>query len=469
MKHSLRLNVSQQLILTPQLQQAIRLLQLSTLALQQEIQNQVESNPMLEATSTNEEEEEEEEQLLQNTSNNQDEFTDFQWSHLYTNHKQSNSFSEDTHNTEHLHCTTINLQDYLRWQLDLTPMTDIDKIIASAIIDGIDDDGFLTFTPAELHTNLNCKAYPLDIADIEVVRHRIQHFDPMGCASINLADALMIQLAQLPTETPYLALTKQIIIKNISLLGEHKYRQLMKTYQVDKTALENVLLLVSRLHPKPGAVMGHIKPQYISPDLTIKKTGGSWQVELNESILPHLSINNYYASLINRTSNNADHQFLKTNLQEARWFLKSVQSRQETLLKVARHIVDYQKEFFEFGEEAMKPLILSDVADALNIHESTVSRITTQKFIYTPRGLFELRYFFSSHVPTCIGGECSSTAIRAVIKKLISTENLKNPLSDSKIAKLIGEQGVLIARRTVAKYREKMHIAPSYERKAISY
>jgi len=216
----------------------------------------------------------------------------------------------------------------------------------------------------------------------------------MGCASINLLDTLMIQLAQLPAETPYLALAKHIITENISLLGLHKYRQLMKIYHIDEVVLENIRLLIARLNPKPGALVGHIKPQYISPDLTVKKISGAWQVELNKNILPHLSINNYYASLINKTNNNADHQFLKTNLQEARWFLKSVQSRQETLLKVARHIVDYQKDFFEFGAQAMKPLILCDVADALSMHESTISRVTTQKYIFTPRGLFELRYFF---------------------------------------------------------------------------
>ncbi len=463
MKQSLRLNISQQRILTPQLQQAIRLLQLSTLDLKQEIQTLVDSNPMLEATPVNEEDE----QAIQCIVNTQDEFTDFQWSHLYTNQTKNNLFNEDAYNNENLCCTSDTLQDHLRWQLDLTPMTDVDRIIATTIIDGINDDGFLTIPLTDLHSTLHSKTYPLEFADIEVVRHLIQHFDPIGCGSLSLAEALLIQLADLPAETPHLALTKKIINENISLLGKHNYRQLIKTYHSDELALENVLHLISKLHPKPGSHINHSNPEHTIPDLTVKKVGHTWRVELNPSTLPRLSINNYYASLLKRTNNITDLHFLKTNLQEARWFLKSVQSRQETLLKVAQYIVDYQKDFLEYGDEAMKPLILNTVADALSIHESTVSRVTTQKFIYTPRGLFELRYFFSSHVPTCIGGECSSTAIRAVIKKLILAENCKQPLSDSKIAELMCEQGIQVARRTIAKYRETLGIAPSHERRSM--
>ena len=451
MKPSMHLNVAQQLILTPQLQQAIRLLQLSTLDLQQEIQSHLESNPMLEATPCDE----------------QDELTDFQWSPLYTNQSKINHFSEDAYSNENSHCYSPNLQDYLRWQLELTPMTDVDNVIGTTIIDAIDDNGFLTCSLADLFSTLNSKTYPLDVEEIEAVRHRIQQFDPIGCGAINLAEELLIQLKQLPPDTPQLDLANKIIQDNITLLGKHHYQQLMKIYNIDEKTLETALHLIQHLNPNPGSTRNQSQLEQVTPDLNVKKIGNSWQVDLNPNTLPHLSINSYYASLIQQTKNSSDSQFLKNNLQEARWFLKSIQSRQETLLKVARYIVDYQKEFLEFGDEAMKPLILNDVAHALGLHESTISRVTTQKFIYTPRGLFELKYFFSSHLSTDIGGECSSTALRAVIKKLIATENRKKPLSDSKIAELISEQGIHVARRTVAKYRETMGIAPSNERKSI--
>jgi RNA polymerase sigma-54 factor len=241
----------------------------------------------------------------------------------------------------------------------------------------------------------------------------------------------------------------------------------MKNHQISEQTLEELLLMIQGLNPKPGTIIHQDITQYIVPDIHVKKIANQWKVYLNQGTLPQLSINNQYAALIQRADNSVDNQFLKNNLQEARWFLKSIQSRQETLLKVATCIVDYQKEFLEVGEEAMKPLILNDVAAALDMHESTISRVTTQKFMHTPRGVFELKYFFSSHVATDNGGECSSTAIRAVIKKLILSENRKKPLSDNKIADLIAKQGIKVARRTVAKYREAMGIAPSNERKII--
>ncbi len=457
MKQSLRLNMGQQLTLTPQLQLAIRLLQLSTLDLNEEIQLQVESNPMLEVGLN-----EDDEDPLQNTINTE-EFTDFQWEHLYSSHSQ-----EDALHHENMQPAYNSLQDHLRWQLELTPMSDVDRMIATAIIDAITDDGLLSLSLTDLHESLNSKTHPLDITEIDVVRHRIQHFDPIGCGALNLAEVLLIQLESFPKDTACLALTQQIINEHLPLLGKHQYLELMKMYHMDELTLKNVQLLIHQLNPKPGNNLNHKALDYTTPDLIVKKIAQTWQVTLNPRTLPSLSINQYYSSLLNDAHNEKVHQFLKNNLQEARWFLKSIQSRQETLLKVARYIVDYQKDFLEYGEEAMKPLILNEVALALNLHESTVSRVTTQKYIYTPRGLFELRYFFSSHVSTCIGGECSSTAIRAVIKKLIAAENCKHPLSDSKLAELLSEQGVTVARRTIAKYREAMGIAPSRERKSIS-
>ena len=462
MKPSLQLSIGQHLTLTPQLQQAIRLLQLSTIDLQQEIQLIVESNPMLESTPN----EEKEDQRLDSHQNN-DEFADFQWSQLYNNQSKRNNFEENDYNFENLHCTTTNLHDHLRWQLDLSPMSDVDRVIATALIDAINDDGLLTIPIVELHASLNSDDFPLDIDEIEAVRHRLQLFDPVGCAFANLAETLVVQLEQLPLDTEHLAIAKKIIIEDIDLLGQHNYRQLMKNHQINEKTVDEILQIIQALNPKPGSLIHQDITEYIIPDITVKKIDNQWRVNLNQSVLPHLSINNQYAALIQRADNSVDNQYLKNNLQEARWFLKSIQSRQETLLKVATCIVEYQQGFLEFGEEAMKPLILNDIASALDMHESTISRVTTQKFMHTPRGVFELKYFFSSHVNTDTGGECSSTAIRAVIKKLILAENRKKPLSDSKIAELIAGKGIKVARRTVAKYREALGIAPSNERKVI--
>lgn len=463
MKPSLQLSIGQHLTLTPQLQQAIRLLQLSTIDLQQEIQLVVESNPMLESTPN----ESKDESVPTEDQHNNDECRDFQWLELYPNSNKQNQFEGSDYNFDNLHCTTTNLQDHLRWQLDLTPMSDVDRAIATTIIDAINNDGFLSSSITDLHASLTSKEHPLELDEIEAVRHRVQMFDPIGCACVSLAETLLVQLGQLPLEANDLTLATQIISQDIELLGQHNYKQIMRIHQISEKKIDELLRIIQGLNPKPGSVIHEEITEYIIPDLIIKKINNQWKVQLNQTVLPNLSINNLYASFIQRADNSADNQFLKNNLQEARWFLKSIQSRQETLYKVAQCIMEYQQGFLEFGEEAMKPLILNDVALALEMHESTISRVTTQKFIHTPRGVFELKYFFSSHVNTNTGDECSSTAIRAVIKKLIATENRKKPLSDSKITLLLKEQGIQVARRTVAKYREAMGIAPSNERKTI--
>lgn len=460
MKPSLQLNISQQLTLTPQLQQAIRLLQLSTLELQQEIQQAVEANPLLEI-SANEEKEEQPEEIKQF----QEEPSDLQWSQLYTNKRSD--FDELDYNYDNLYCSTTNLHDHLQWQLGLTPMTDVDKVIAAAIIDAVNNDGFLTLSTEDIYASLQRDMPSLDIEEIEAVRHRVQLFDPIGCASHNLIETLLIQLNQIREENNDLTLAKRIISEDLDLVGQHNFRQLMKIYRINESTLGRILHLIKSLNPRPGSIIQQPPTEYIIPDVIVRKVKNRWTALLNQNILPTLSINKQYASLIQRANNSKDNQFIKNHLQEARWFLKSIQSRQETLIKVAQCIVDYQQEFFEHGEEVMKPLILNDIANAIDMHESTVSRVTTQKFMHTSQGVFELKYFFSSHVGTSTGGECSSTAIRAIIKKLIDNENGKKPLSDNKIARLIGEQGIQVARRTVAKYRELMNIPPSNERKTI--
>lgn len=461
MKQSLHLNISPQLAMTPQLQQSIRLLQLSTFDLQQEIQEHIESNPMLESTPSQEDED-----LI--ATIDEHERDDFQWDSLYTNTKLQQNFNEDRYTLEQLNPSPYNLQDHLRWQLELTSLTDLDKMIGTAIIDSMNEDGFLTCSIEELYQSLKSNLYQIDITEIEAVRHCIQQFDPFGCGSKNLQEMLILQLQQQPSETPYLALTKTIIQNDITMLAKHQYHPIMKNYDINETTLSEILHLIHTLKPRPGASFHTSSLNHHIPDLSVKKVGNNWQVELNPYSLPHLSINAYYVSILKKTNNPLDYQFLKNNLQEAHWLLKSIQSRQDTLLKVSCYIVNYQRDFLNFGLEAMKPLTLNDVAHALDMHESTISRITSQKYIHTPRGLFELRYFFSSHVSTIMGGECSSTAIKALIKKIIHSENGKHPLSDQKIMMLIHEQGINIARRTVAKYRELMGILPSHERKSIS-
>jgi len=460
MKPSLQFKVNQQLTLTPQLQQAIKLLQLSTLELQQEIQQQVEINPLLEIAAN-----EDNEEILE--PNSEDEFLDFQWSHLYTSQSKAQPFNESDYPYEQLYSTTLNLKDHLRWQLNLTPMTEKDKIIGFTIIDAINDDGFLPLSLKDLYAHLIKSIKSLKFDECEAVRHRIQRFDPIGCAATCLAETLMIQLDQLPKTNPNLNTAKNIIQNHMKLLGQHSYSKLRKLYQFSEKKMSEVLALILHLNPRPGTMVLPHSPEYITPDLFVKKTGKTWGVHLNPTVLPKLSINNYYASLMRETKNHADYQFIRNNLHDARCFLKNIQNRQDTLLKVARYIIDYQRDFFETGEKAMKPLILSEVAQALDLSESTISRVTTQKFIHTPRGLFELKYFFSSHVPTSNGGRRSSTAIRALIKTIITREPPKKPFSDNKITGILSLQGIQIARRTITKYRELLGIAPSNERKII--
>ena len=465
MNQSLQLCISQQLTLTPQLQLAIRLLQLSTFDLQQEIQQLVETNPMLETVS---------DEITENTQANEvetdpslDTPSDFQWSEDYPGRSKTSNTNSSDFSYEQFYSTTTTLQDHLRWQLDLTPMSDIDRVIGASIIDAINDDGLLTVSIEEIYNSLNSEEHPLDIDEIEAVKHRIQQLDPIGCGSLTLSEALLVQLNHHPEPSEVVELAKKMVSEHIDLLGQHHYRQLIKIYQINEATLNAALEVIRHINPKPGSLIQQNTTEYIIPDITVKKINGRWKAFLNHNTLPKLTINDHYASLIQRADNSVDNQFLKNNLQEARWFIKSIQSRQDTLLKVAQCIADHQSDFLELGDEAMKPLVLHDVAQVLEMHESTISRVTTQKYIYTPRGVFELKYFFSSHVGTINGGECSSTAIRALIKKIIAAENQKKPLSDNKIAKLIEEQGIYVARRTIAKYREAMGIAPSNERKSI--
>ncbi|WP_367606391.1 RNA polymerase factor sigma-54 [Legionella sp. W05-934-2] len=459
MKASLQLNISQQLTLTPQLQQAIRLLQLSTIDLQQEIQQILETNPLLEATQEEPTNEEPEVKTVEIDD-------DYQWANLFES--AFHNFSEDKQSFENLYSTTTDLHQHLTWQLTLSTLSIVDKVIGAAIIDACHEDGFLTLPIEDIFHSLKQELSELEFDEVIAVKHFLQNLDPIGCCSSDLADCLLVQLNHYPVEEPLKALTKSILSESLTLLGQHNYKQIKKDYRISDDQLNKVLDIIHRLHPKPGEMIQQEFTEYVIPDVIVRKDNGEWQVALNNQSLPKLSINNQYAQLLKQSPNQADSTYLKSNLQEAKWFLKSIQSRQETLLNVARCIMEKQKDFLEHGEVAMKPLVLNDISTELGLHESTVSRVTTQKFIHTPRGLYELKYFFSSQVQTDSGGGCSSTAIRAVIKQLIQEENGKKPLSDSKIANLIAQQGIHVARRTVAKYREAMGIPPSSARKKLS-
>ncbi|MGC9422092.1 RNA polymerase factor sigma-54 [Vibrio sp.] len=485
MKPSLQLKLGQQLAMTPQLQQAIRLLQLSTLDLQQEIQEALESNPLLDVEEStddlptlddaspsnntselsadiSEPESPDSSDLIEKSEISAELEIDTTWDDVYSANTGSTGISLDDELPVYQGETTQTLHDYLLWQLDLTPFSDTDRSIAYAIIDAIDDYGYLTTSLEELLENFNSD---VELDEIEAVRKRIQQFDPLGVGSLHLQDCLLLQLATYPEHTPWLAEAKMLLTDYIDLLGNRDFKQIIKESKLKEEALRDTLQLIQQLDPRPGNQISQEHAEYVVPDVSVYKERGKWQVSINPDGVPRLKINQQYASLAR--GNNADSNYIRSNLQEAKWLIKSLESRNETLLKVAKCIVEHQHDFFEYGEEAMKPMVLNDVAQAVEMHESTISRVTTQKYMHTPRGIFELKYFFSSHVSTDNGGECSSTAIRALIKKLVAAENPAKPLSDSKIAALLADQGIQVARRTIAKYRESLAIAPSSQRKRL--
>jgi RNA polymerase sigma-54 factor len=363
--------------------------------------------------------------------------------------------------------TTETLQDYLLWQMRLTPFSDQDEAIALTIIDSIDESGYLITSLDEILLAVNNADESLEMDEVEAVLKRIQHFDPIGVAARSVQECLLIQLNQFSADTPWLNEARLAIKDHMDLLGARDYRNLARKLQLKENELKDVLDLIQTLEPRPGSRVMPSESAYVIPDVSVLKKHGRWVVELNPDAMPKIRINETYASMARHARNSSDSQFIRSHLQEAKWFIKSLESRNETLLKVANCIVQQQQNFFEYGEEAMKPMVLNDVAEEVEMHESTISRVTTQKFMHTPRGIFELKYFFSSHVNTDSGGECSSTAIRALIKKLVAAENPAKPLSDSKIADLLTEQGIMVARRTIAKYRESLSIPPSSQRKRL--
>ena len=491
MKASLQLKLGQSLTMTPQLQQAIRLLQLSSMELQAEVQDALESNMMLEVdegapssedspakTEELKAKKEAEETSDQTTEMNQETLpdelpVDSGWEDVFDNTSSySKPSGENTYDGfENQDSSEKTLHEHLLWQLNLTPTSDTDKIIAMAIIDSLDDDGYLTESLEEILSAIDdddLEEQEVGVEEFEAVLSMIQSMDPIGVGSRDIKECLSLQLNQCESDVHRLDEAKKLVQNHLDLLAGHDYNQLMRKMKLDKQELTEVVNLIQSMNPRPGNTVSEARTEYVVPDVYVKKEKGVWKVNLNTDSIPSLKINSAYANMIRRADNSDDNNSLKSHLQEARWFIKSLRSRSETLLRVTTCIVERQRAFLDYGEEAMKPLVLHDVAETLGMHESTISRVTTRKYMHTPRGIFELKYFFSSHVSTSYGGACSSTAIRALIKKLISAETPDKPLSDSKIAAVLEEQGINVARRTVAKYREAMAIPPSNERKRLA-
>tara|TARA_R110002074_G_scaffold402287_1_gene606238 strand:+ start:52576 stop:54024 length:1449 start_codon:yes stop_codon:yes gene_type:complete len=481
MKQSLQLRIGQNLTMTPQLQQAIRLLQLSTLELQQEIQTVLDSNMMLEIpddeTASNEEPVAKKSAASdeQTSEGSQDQLPDdlaidTSWDEIYdltpstVSSQQSDGVQPDPGS---INSARQTLHDHLTWQMELTNFSATDRAIATSIIDSIDSNGYLKSDIIQLHQHLSEQIDDLELDEVMAVLHKVQSFEPPGVGALNLQDCLLIQLKQLPEDSPLAQEAIELVSQHMAALGSQDSAKLKRQLGIDDEKLEQIITLIQGLNPRPGSDIGDASTEYITPDVYVTKVKGRWQISINGEVASNIRINPYYQALIKRGDKSADSQTMKNHLQEARWFLKSLQSRNETLLLVSQEIVNRQQEFLEHGAIAMKPMVLRDIAETVEMHESTISRVTTNKYMHTPNGIYELKHFFSSHVSTDSGGECSATAIRAFIKKLVNNENPKKPLSDNKIAAILSDRGINVARRTIAKYRESISIPPSSQRKRI--
>ena len=521
MKPVLALKLGQQLRMTPQLQQAIKLLQLSTFDLQQEIQEALDSNLMLDETNPEESEQDEEptsldtpEETIEGQTNEiessssesdavetddqppppnpeidgesvpdtseqlssdsiaEDLPVDSVWEDVWDDVPLPASYTASDENSdnyfENQNSSSVSLQSHLEEQLNLLHLSETDELIAMLIIDGLDQDGVLTITLDDVLISIPEEhSEEVEMDEVVAVLHLIQHLDPVGVAARDLRECLTIQLNQLPGTVPWKKEALMVVADYLPYLASRDYAYLIRKTRLKEPELKRVIALIQTLNPRPGADISPSTTEYIEPDVIVTKKNNRWVVELNSKSAPRIRVNADYASMVKRADNSTDNTYLKNHLQEARWFIKSLQQRNDTLLKVSSKIVEYQRGFLEYGEQAMKPLVLHDIAEAVGLHESTISRVTTQKYMHTPAGVFELKYFFSSHLSTHAGGEVSSTAIRALIKKLVTEENPCKPLSDSKIANLLADQGFKVARRTIAKYRESLMIPPSNKRKQL--
>lgn len=489
LKPALQLRLGQQLTMTPQLQQAIRLLQLPVLELQATIREALETNVMLEpedeagsletgdavepqfespastTSSSSSESSSESENDEREPAPDVDVIDDAEWTDSQSTGPSETPWSGgDDQSQDFADERGETLQEHLTWQLEMSRLSEREMRIGAAIIDAVNDDGYVIEPLDEIARNLQPEIVA-PVQEVERVLKHVQAMDPAGVGARSVSECIELQLRQLDPDTPGRSTALAIAANYLDQVADQQYALLRRQLRVTEEEMEHALVLVRACQPRPGSSVHSTPAEYIVPDVFVRRTERGWAVDINPASLPRIRVNQSYASLIGRSS---DHAMLRTQLQEARWLIRSLEIRNETLLKVARCIVQRQSEFLEHGDEHMQPMILKDVAEAVQMHESTISRVTTNKYMHTHRGVFEFRYFFSSHVSARDGTEMSSTAIRAKIRKLVAAEEPDKPLSDSRIAEILSQEGVLVARRTVAKYREALGIPPSSERKRVS-
>ena len=520
MKQGLQLKFSQNLSLTPQLQQAIKLLQLSTLELNQEIDLLMQTNPLLERGDDGEDEygnatDNSEDEITLNTGSNDgnsaessldnetnsdfdadkasvefsdsntesiqaepaefeqnstdystefnDEYDEFSNGSLWD---ENNTPSDDDSDFKQQETLQISLRAHLLSQLKLMPLSERDQTLALLLVDSINEDGYLEASLEDIVEQMPLEL-EMDVLELKTALRHIQNLDPVGVGARNLSECLLLQLELMPEDTPYLMLAKLIAKHYLPALATRDFAKLRKELSCDEATLKGAQQLIASLNPRPGNAFSIIGSEhYIQHEVIIKKVKGIWIANLNEAVIPKLKINQLYASILKRNRDSSN-QYLQSQMQEAKWMIKNIQQRFSTILRVSQAITDRQRNFLEYGEVAMRPLVLREIAEELDLHESTISRVTNNKYMLTPRGIFELKYFFGSSVATDTGGTCSATAIRALIKQLIDQENPKKPYSDNQITDLLAKQGIVVARRTIAKYRESLNISPANLRKTL--
>ncbi|MBC7787877.1 MAG: RNA polymerase factor sigma-54 [Methylophilaceae bacterium] len=530
MKQSLNLKFSQNLALTPQLQQSIRLLQLSTQELNQELETILQENPLLELVETNADgslvepgfdgddhlpnlvnpeatqNKEFGEESITNSDIGADSDSDFStdftaeissptndgasdseisladehysqsdFSDDYEEYGSNtrwdegapnNHFDDDDNDFSKQETVSISLREHLISQIKLMPLSERDQTLAILLVDSIDENGYLE-QPLEILLDVIPEELEVELLELQTTLKLVQHLDPLGIGATDLSECLSLQLNVMPQATPYLELAKRMVSSHLALLASRDFVKLRKLLNSDDTALRGAQVLIKQLNPRPGNSYSAISSDhYIQHEVIVKKVKGIWIATLNDGVIPKLRINQLYSDILKRNRDSSN-QYLMSQMQEAKWMIKNIQQRFSTILRVSQAIIDRQRNFFEHGEIAMRPLVLREIADELELHESTISRVTTHKYMLTPRGVFELKYFFGSHVSTDSGGECSATAIRALIKQMVVEENSQKPLSDNQITDVLAKQGIVVARRTIAKYRESLSIPPANLRKSL--
>jgi len=475
---SLQLRLTQKLAMAPQLQQAIRLLQLTRIELRDYIQEVVDANPLLDqedfsepqARAGKETQREFESKADSGDGDDKeyspDDYDDLHWQTEQDQWSDAGGWTDDFADRQFEDTSSGSLREHLLSQIRLAHFSETDAAIATAIVYALDDDGFLIDDIPVIRDSLLPEVRVED-DEILAVLHRVQRLEPVGVASRDPGECIRIQLKAQPTGTPGVELALRLARDYLKLVAANAYDDMLRATGASSENLKQALELIRGLEPRPGARFDNRRDEYLIPDVFVRRDGDKWVTTLSPESNPSLRLNKFYINLL-RKSGGKDAEYLRGRLQEARWLLSSLELRNRTLLKVSQYIVDAQQGFLEEGEIAMRPLILKDVADQVGVHESTVSRATTRKYMLTPRGIFELKYFFSSHVRTVNGGMVSAIATKARIQMLIEREPPEQPLSDQEISQLLRQAGILAARRTIAKYRESLGLGSSAERRRIN-